>query len=46
MNITRIAVAVSLALLAPVAAGQAQKVSPDMSFFITSTGMFYCFAAK
>jgi len=39
MKITRIAVAISCALLAPAAAAQAQKVSPDMSFFVTSTGM-------
>ena len=39
MKIIRIAVAISCALLAPAAAAQAQKISPDMSFFVTSAGL-------
>jgi hypothetical protein len=38
MNMTRIGVALSMALLASAAAAQAQKISPDMSFFVTSAG--------
>ena len=39
MKITRIAIATFIALLAPAVAAQAQKISPDMSFFITSVGL-------
>jgi len=39
MNSIRIATAVSLALLTSVAAAQTKKISPDMSFFITSAGL-------
>ena len=38
MSTIRIAIAVSIALLSTGAAAQAQKVSPDMSFFVTSAG--------
>lgn len=38
MITVRIAAAASFALLASVAAAQTQKISPDMSFFITSAG--------
>ncbi len=39
MNMTRIGITIAVALLSPVAAAQAQKVSPDMSFFVTSVGL-------
>ena len=36
---TRIGIAVVMALLVPVAAAQTQKASPDMTFFVTSAGL-------
>ncbi len=36
---TRIGIAIAVALFAPVAAAQAQKISPDMTFFVTSAGL-------